>query len=291
MYPLVFSNSSSPLSSSAFSIKPSFVFCSISFQSSNPFTNPTHRSFKMRFFTAATFILAASAAPVDQSETSSGQIEKRLDPITISIISTVASAAAGWATTEGLNTLKGLIKDTSSWDKASFRPPLGHTCPKLGGEWSSDSRQQVREQFTQDAVARMAANYKADPSFKGAICYNMGYMVNDPAKRSDIVSLEVTSGKLKAELVSFLCLPNFTNRAICMMIRATLTSDSSSSYDCFYLKSGGEFKGNGDGGFINVCDSSRTQNCASCDINAHTAHRLPLTLITALAATLPPTCS
>lgn len=24
------------------------------------------------------------------------------------------------------------------------------------------------------------------------------------------------------------------------------------SYDCFYLKSGGEFKGNGDGGFINV---------------------------------------
>lgn len=103
----------------------SFVSCSISFQSSNPFTNPTHHSFKMRFFTAATFILAASAAPVDQSETSSGQIEKRLDPITISIISTVASAAAGWATTEGLNTLKGLIKDTSSWDKASSRPLLG----------------------------------------------------------------------------------------------------------------------------------------------------------------------
>lgn len=58
---------------------------------------------------------------------------------------------------------------------------------------------QVREQFTQDAVARMATNYKADPSFKGAVCYNMGYMVNDPALRSDIVSLEVTSGKLKSE--------------------------------------------------------------------------------------------
>lgn len=72
----------------------------------------------MRFFTAATFALAATAAPVDQSETSaSGQIEKRLDPITISIITGVTSAAAGWATTEGLNTLKGLIKDTSSWDK------------------------------------------------------------------------------------------------------------------------------------------------------------------------------
>lgn len=72
----------------------------------------------MRFFTVATFALAAVAAPVDQSETSnSGQIEKRLDPITISIITGVTSAAAGWATTEGLNTLKGLIKDTSSWDK------------------------------------------------------------------------------------------------------------------------------------------------------------------------------
>lgn len=58
---------------------------------------------------------------------------------------------------------------------------------------------QVREQFTQDAVARMATNYKADPSFKGAVCYNQGYMVNDPAKRSDIVSLEVKSGKLKTE--------------------------------------------------------------------------------------------
>lgn len=82
--------------------------------------NPTHFNFKMRFFTAATFVLAAAAAPVDQSETSaSGQIEKRLDPITISIITGVTSAAAGWATTEGLNTLKGLIKDNSSWDKVS----------------------------------------------------------------------------------------------------------------------------------------------------------------------------
>ncbi|KAJ0123072.1 hypothetical protein J7T55_011535 [Diaporthe amygdali] len=161
----------------------------------------------MRFFAAATFFLAATAAPVDQSETSaSGQVEKRLDPITISIITGVTSAAAGWATTEGLNTLKGLIKDTSSWDK-------------------------VREQFTQDAVARMAANYKSDPSFKGAVCYNQGYMVNDPAKRSDIVSLEVTSGKLKTD------------------------------YDCFYLKSGGEFKGNGDGGFINIAADTNNGAC------------------------------
>lgn len=80
--------------------------------------NSTYFNFKMRFFTAATFFLAATAAPVDQSETSaSGQIEKRLDPITISVITGVTSAAAGWATTQGLNTLKGLIKDTSSWDK------------------------------------------------------------------------------------------------------------------------------------------------------------------------------
>ncbi|KAL2276685.1 hypothetical protein FJTKL_00493 [Diaporthe vaccinii] len=48
----------------------------------------------MRFFTAATFVLAAAAAPVDRSETSaSGQIEKRLDPITISIITGVTSSA------------------------------------------------------------------------------------------------------------------------------------------------------------------------------------------------------
>ncbi|KAI7782741.1 hypothetical protein LA080_012932 [Diaporthe eres] len=54
--------------------------------------NPTHFNFKMRFFTAATFVLAAAAAPVDRSETSaSGQIEKRLDPITISIITGVTS--------------------------------------------------------------------------------------------------------------------------------------------------------------------------------------------------------
>ncbi|KAG8166780.1 hypothetical protein KVR01_002469 [Diaporthe batatas] len=162
----------------------------------------------MRFFTAATFFLAASAAPVDQSETSaSSQVEKRqLDPVTISIIATVTTAAATWATEQGLETIKALIKDRSSWDK-------------------------VREQFTQDAVARMATNYKADPSFKGAVCYNKGYMVNDPAKRSDIVSLEVTSGKLKAD------------------------------YDCFYLKSGGEFKGNGDGGFINIAVDTNNGAC------------------------------
>lgn len=81
----------------------------------------------MRFFTAATFFLAATAAPVDQSETSeSGQIEKRLDPITLAVITGAASAAAGWATTEGLNTLKGLIKDTSSWDKVR---PTNHSPP------------------------------------------------------------------------------------------------------------------------------------------------------------------
>ncbi|KAL1851635.1 hypothetical protein Daus18300_012508 [Diaporthe australafricana] len=161
----------------------------------------------MRFFAASAFILAATAAPLSQSETTaSGQIEKRLDPITISIITGVTSAAAGWATTEGLNTIKGLIQDSSSWDK-------------------------VREQFTQDAVARMATNYKADASFKGAVCYNQGYMVNDPAKRSDIVSLEVKSGKLKTD------------------------------YDCFYLKSGGEFKGNGDGGFINIAADTNNGAC------------------------------
>lgn len=130
----------------------------------------------MRFFTAATFFLAATAAPVDQGESSaSGQIEKRLDPITISIITGVTSAAAGWATTEGLNTLKGLIKDTSSWDKVSFLPFFSKYKCRIRRTVMSDCRKQVREQFTQDAVARMATNYKADPSFKGAICYNMGY--------------------------------------------------------------------------------------------------------------------
>lgn len=130
----------------------------------------------MRFFTAANFFLAATAAPVDQGESSaSGQIEKRLDPITISIITGVTSAAAGWATTEGLNTLKGLIKDTSSWDKVGFLPFFSGSKCRIRRGAIADCRKQVREQFTQDAVARMATNYKADPSFKGAICYNMGY--------------------------------------------------------------------------------------------------------------------
>lgn len=34
------------------------------------------------------------------------------------------------------------------------------------------------------------------------------------------------------------------------------------SYDCFYLKSGGEFKGNGDGGFINVSGNSNPEICS-----------------------------
>lgn len=95
----------------------------------------------MRFFAAATFVLAAAAAPVDQSETSaSGQIEKRLDPITISIITGVTSAAAGWATTEGLNTIKGLIKDTSSWDKVSTHwLSSARICLRSGNELYSNS--------------------------------------------------------------------------------------------------------------------------------------------------------
>lgn len=88
----------------------------------------------MRFFTAATFFLAATAAPVDQSETSEpGQIEKRLDPITLAVVTGAASAAAGWATTEGLEALKGLIKDTSSWDRVSPTnpPPPTAACKYL----------------------------------------------------------------------------------------------------------------------------------------------------------------
>jgi hypothetical protein len=36
------------------------------------------------------------------------------------------------------------------------------------------------------------------------------------------------------------------------MINTKTNSGSVNSYDCFYLKSGGEFRGFGDGGFINV---------------------------------------
>jgi hypothetical protein len=75
----------------------------------------------MRFFAAATFVLAATAAPLEQVENQgSGQVQKRLDPITLTVLTAAAGTAAGWATTEGLNGIKSLIKDTSSWDKVSI---------------------------------------------------------------------------------------------------------------------------------------------------------------------------
>ncbi|KAK7697009.1 hypothetical protein SLS64_014000 [Diaporthe eres] len=129
----------------------------------------------MRFFATATFVLAATAAPLEQVEKQeSSQVQKRLDPITLTILTAAAGAAASWATTEGLNGIKGLIKDTSSWDK-------------------------VREEFTVDAVNAMMAKIKADPSFKGAVCKNQGYTVNDPKLRSDITSLALKSGALETE--------------------------------------------------------------------------------------------
>jgi hypothetical protein len=45
----------------------------------------------------------------------------------------------------------------------------------------------------------MMANIKSDPSFKGAVCKNQGYTVNDPNLRSDITSLELKSGLLHTE--------------------------------------------------------------------------------------------
>ncbi|KAG8161498.1 hypothetical protein KVR01_008485 [Diaporthe batatas] len=162
----------------------------------------------MRFFTAATFFLAATAAPLDQNQNKeSTQVEKRvIDPVSLFILTSAGTAAATWATTEGLNSLKGLIKDLSTWDK-------------------------VRQEFTVDAVDAMIKKIGADPSFKGAVCKNQDYTVNDPKLRSDIVSLKLTSGNL------------FTN------------------YDCFYLKAGGVFVGKGDGGFQNMAVNDNGGAC------------------------------
>jgi hypothetical protein len=81
----------------------------------------SHSNFKMRFFATATFVLAATAAPLEQSETrESGSLEKRLDPITLAVVTAAAGAASAWATTETLNAIKGLVKDAKSFTEVGI---------------------------------------------------------------------------------------------------------------------------------------------------------------------------
>jgi hypothetical protein len=44
----------------------------------------------------------------------------------------------------------------------------------------------------------MVENIAIDPSFKGAVCKNQDYTVNDPNLRSAITQIKATSGSLEA---------------------------------------------------------------------------------------------
>ena len=51
-----------------------------------------------------------------------GRLERR-EPVSIIILSGVVSAAAGWATTEGLDAIKRSVnKASNKWDAVSFTP-------------------------------------------------------------------------------------------------------------------------------------------------------------------------
>ncbi|KAH8891755.1 hypothetical protein GQ53DRAFT_823194 [Thozetella sp. PMI_491] len=172
----------------------------------------------MRFSTIAACVFAASsttiAAPLEvdaslstrQAAETSELGARQLDPVSLAIITAAAGAAGSWATTEALNAIKGLVSAASNWNDA-------------------------REAFTKATVDKLMANIKVDASFKGAVCYNMGYEINDQSKISAVTKVDFKSGPLKTD------------------------------YDCFYLKSGAKFTGKGDGGFINLATNSVSGAC------------------------------
>ncbi|KAH8882080.1 hypothetical protein GQ53DRAFT_831848 [Thozetella sp. PMI_491] len=178
----------------------------------------------MRFSAIAACILATTsaviAAPLEGNTgistrqtfessgivTRDGELDRRLDPVTLSILTSAAGAAGAWATTQALDGIKSLVSSAANWNKA-------------------------REAFTKATMDKMMANIKADASFKGAVCYNMGYDINDKSKISAVTSVNFKSGVLKTD------------------------------YDCFYMKSGAKFTGKGDGGFINIATNSMSGAC------------------------------
>lgn len=134
----------------------------------------------MRFSTIVLFVATALAVPhkghhKSHSDDQVQQVEKRLAPIALALLTGAGSAAAGWATKEALTQIKSLTSAASNWKEA-------------------------RETFTKTAVDDMMKKIDTDMSWVGAVCYNMGYDV-DASKRSDIATLKLKSGPLNTEYV------------------------------------------------------------------------------------------
>ncbi|TLS26660.1 hypothetical protein PpBr36_04031 [Pyricularia pennisetigena] len=101
---------------------------------------------------------------------------------------------------------------------------------KMGAQFVKDLKNwtNAREEFTKTTVKGMWEAQTDKKAFPAAVCYNMGYKADGAA------------GKVKVDLKSGL-----------------LHTD----YDCFYMPGNSVFKGEGDGGFINLAIQSDNNRC------------------------------
>ncbi|TLD15269.1 hypothetical protein PspLS_10738 [Pyricularia sp. CBS 133598] len=101
---------------------------------------------------------------------------------------------------------------------------------KMGAQFVKDLKNwtNAREEFTKATVKEMWAAQTDKKAFPAAVCYNMGYKADGAA------------GKIKVDLKSGL-----------------LHTD----YDCFYMPGNSVFKGEGDGGYINLAIQSDSTRC------------------------------
>ncbi|KAI6619565.1 hypothetical protein MCOR07_005913 [Pyricularia oryzae] len=101
-------------------------------------------------------------------------LDKRIEPITTSILVAAGSAAATAAVDAAVKAIGNAIKGLQNWDKA-------------------------REDFTKKVTAEMWA--KADKkAFSAAVCYNMGY---DAPNIDGKTSVQIKSGLLKTSYDCF----------------------------------------------------------------------------------------
>ncbi|GME37697.1 hypothetical protein AA0111_g4810 [Neofusicoccum parvum] len=125
-------------------------------------------------FTTVFAILAglAAAAPINPATSHKNNLEKRLDPITISILSTAAASV----TTVAIEKAVDLVQAASTWDEA-------------------------REEFTKEVTRKMWQERKSDK--EAAVCYNMAYDVSKPDQLRELVSVKFESGPLHTDYDCF----------------------------------------------------------------------------------------
>ncbi|KAK6827650.1 hypothetical protein PG990_009262 [Apiospora arundinis] len=130
-----------------------------------------------------------------QTLDSRAPVEKRA--ILTAILTTVGTTAATAITTKAIEAAAGLIKDLANFDNA-------------------------REEFTKKTANAMWAANPDPAKFAAAICYNMGYDLQDPKGMDGLTSAKMTLGPLNTD------------------------------YDCFYMTANNALWTRGDGGFINL---------------------------------------